>query len=128
MGKTAFIFPGQGAQYCGMGKDFFQAFPTARSVYATAGEAAGLDVGELCFTENESLNITEYTQIAMLATEVAILKVLEEKGLRADCAAGLSCRSHGACPIVPADPLPRHLHAGGLSGGRRHGSGAGAGR
>ena len=65
MGKTAFIFPGQGAQYCGMGKDFFQAFPTARSVYATAGEAAGLDVGELCFTENESLNITEYTQIAI---------------------------------------------------------------
>lgn len=117
MGKTAFIFPGQGAQYCGMGKDFFQAFPTARSVYATAGEAAGLDVGELCFTENESLNITEYTQIAMLATEVAILKVLEEKGLRADCAAGLSLGEYGALAaagVMELAPLFRLIRCRGI--------------
>ncbi len=106
MGKTAFIFPGQGAQYCGMGKDFFEAFPTARSVYVTAGEAAGFDVGQLCFTENKDLDITEYTQIAMLATEVAILKVLEEKGIRADCAAGLSLGEYGALAAAGVMELP----------------------
>ncbi len=96
MGKTAFIFPGQGAQYCGMGKDFYEGYDTARNVYVQAGEAVGLDVAQLCFTENEKLDITEYTQIAMLATEVAILKVLEEKGVKADCAAGLSLGEYGA--------------------------------
>jgi len=106
MGKTAFIFPGQGAQYCGMGKDFFDIFETAKKVYVTAGEAAGLDVGELCFTENDRLDITEYTQIAMLATEVAILKVLEEKGLRADCAAGLSLGEYGALAAAGVMELP----------------------
>lgn len=96
MSKTAFVFPGQGAQYPGMGKDFYNTFETARRVYELAGEAAGLDVARLCFTENEELNITEYTQIAMLATEVAILKVLEEKGVKADCCAGLSLGEYGA--------------------------------
>ncbi|MCI9219833.1 MAG: ACP S-malonyltransferase [Lachnospiraceae bacterium] len=107
MGKTAFIFPGQGAQYCGMGKDFFDTFPTARQVYATAGEATGMDVARLCFTENKDLDITEYTQIAMLATEAAILKVLEEKGVRADCAAGLSLGEYGALAAAGAMDLPQ---------------------
>lgn len=106
MGRTAFIFPGQGAQYCGMGKDFYETFDTAKRVYAIAGEASGLDVGELCFTENERLDITEYTQIAMLATEVAILKVLEEKGVRADCAAGLSLGEYGALAAAGVMELP----------------------
>ncbi len=94
--KTAFLFPGQGAQYCGMGKDFFETYDTARKIYTLAGETVGFDVAELCFTENDRLDITEYTQIAMLATEVAILKVLEEKGVEADCAAGLSLGEYGA--------------------------------
>lgn len=94
--KTAFLFPGQGAQYCGMGKDFFETYDTARKIYTLAGETVGFDVAELCFTENDRLDITEYTQIAMLATEVAILKVLEEKGVGADCAAGLSLGEYGA--------------------------------
>lgn len=96
MSRTAFIFPGQGAQYCGMGKDFYDTFDTARQVFELAGRATGLDVADLCFTENERLNITEFTQIAMLTVEVAILKVLQEKGVKADCCAGLSLGEYGA--------------------------------
>lgn len=96
MSKTAFVFPGQGAQYFGMGKDFYDTYQTARQVYDLAEKATGLNVAELCFAENDKLNITEYTQIAMLATEVAILKVIEEKGVKADCCAGLSLGEYGA--------------------------------
>lgn len=103
MSKTAFIFPGQGAQYVGMGKDFYDAYETARRVYDLAQEVTGLDVAALCFTENEKLNITEYTQIAMLTTETAILKVLEEQGITADCCAGLSLGEYGA--LAAADVM-----------------------
>lgn len=99
MGKTAFIFPGQGSQYIGMGKDFYENIPVCRSVYETASKAAELDVPFLCFEENDKLNITEYTQIAMLATEVAILRALEEKGVRADVTAGLSLGEYGALAV-----------------------------
>ena len=90
------MFPGQGAQYVGMGKDFYDAYDEAKEVYKIASEASGLDIEELCFTENDKLNITEYTQIAMLATEVALLKVVESKGIKADVCAGLSLGEYGA--------------------------------
>lgn len=96
MGKTAFIFPGQGSQYVGMGKDFHDSIPACKAVYETAQNASGLDMKALCFEENEKLSVTEYTQIAMLATEIAILKAVEEKGIRADVTAGLSLGEYGA--------------------------------
>ena len=65
-------------------------------MYELAEKSAGLDVAALCFQENDRLDITEYTQIAMLTTELAILRVLEQKGLKADCCAGLSLGEYGA--------------------------------
>lgn len=96
MGKIAFMFPGQGAQYVGMGKDFYDTIPLCREVFEKASKASGLDVEKLCFEENEQINITEYTQIAMLAAEVAMLKALEEKGIKPDVTGGLSLGEYGA--------------------------------
>ena len=90
MGKIAFVFPGQGAQYVGMGKDFYEQFPVCREVFEKASAASGLDIAALCFEENEKIHITEYTQIAMLTVEAAILKAVEEMGIRGQVHAGLS--------------------------------------
>ena len=79
-----------------MGKDFYEQIPVCREMFKLAGEAGGLDVEALCFEENEQINITEYTQIAMLAAEVAMLKAVEEKGIRPDVTAGLSLGEYGA--------------------------------
>lgn len=96
MSKIAFVFPGQGAQYVGMGKDFYEAFPVCKEVFAIASENSGLDIAKLCFEENEQLNQTEYTQICMLAVEAAILKAVEEQGIISSVNAGLSLGEYGA--------------------------------
>ena len=72
MSKTVFMFPGQGAQYIGMGKDFYENMPVCRKVFEIASEVTGLDIPHLCFEENSEINITEYTQIAMLTVETAL--------------------------------------------------------
>lgn len=96
MSRIAFVFPGQGAQYVGMGKDFYDNFDVCKEVFETAGNVTGLDIKKICFEENEQINITEYTQIAMLTVEVALMKVLEEKGIKPEVTAGLSLGEYGA--------------------------------
>lgn len=90
MSQIAFLFPGQGAQYVGMGKDFYEQFDICKQVYKVAGEASGLNLSQICFQENELLNITEYTQVALLATEVAILRAVDNSGIQPAVTAGLS--------------------------------------
>lgn len=99
MNKIAFVFPGQGAQYVGMGKEFYDNYPEAKEVFKLAGEVSELDMEKLVFEENDQLNITEYTQIAMLAAEVATWKVLDSKGIKADVCAGLSLGEYGALAV-----------------------------
>ena len=96
MGKRVFMFPGQGSQYIGMGKEFYDNFPTAKEVFDKASEITGLDVASLCFEENEKINITEYTQVCMLTVEAALFAVLKEKGITYDLTAGLSLGEYGA--------------------------------
>ena len=96
MGKTAIVFPGQGAQYVGMGKEFYEKYPVCREVMQRASQVTGLDIPKLCFEENQELNITEYTQIAMVAVEAAMLKAAQEEGLQADVYAGLSLGEYTA--------------------------------
>ncbi len=90
------MFPGQGSQYIGMGKEFYEQIPICKEVYDLASEVTGLDIPALCFEENEKLNITEYTQICMLTTEAAIYMALEQNGYQPDVTAGLSLGEYGA--------------------------------
>ena len=103
MGKTAFIFPGQGAQKAGMGKDFYEKYDTAKDVFDSAGEWLDLDMKALCFEENDRLDLTEYTQAALVTTCLAMEKVVEEMGLHPDVTAGLSLGEYGA--LAAADVM-----------------------
>lgn len=95
--RVAFVFPGQGAQYVGMGKAFYDAYPEAREVFLRANDALGFDLARVCFEGPEpELTRTAITQPAILATSVAILAVLEKLGVGADVAAGLSLGEYSA--------------------------------
>ena len=100
MSQTAFIFPGQGAQEPGMGKDFYENSASAREVFDQAESLLGLNMKKLCFEENEELNITEYTQIALLTACMAMERVVREQGVTPQVTAGLSLGDY--CAIVSA--------------------------
>ena len=87
MSKIAFLFPGQGAQKAGMGKDFYDRSETARKIVDEASKLLDLDMKALCFEENEKLHQTEYTQAALVTVCLAMEQVLEERGLRPDVTA-----------------------------------------
>lgn len=89
--KTAFLFPGQGAQFIGMGKDICEKYEEANKIYEQASEILGIDIKKMCFEgTEEELNKTQNTQIAIAVTSLAILEVLKSKGIRADVSVGLS--------------------------------------
>ena len=95
--KRAFLFPGQGAQTIGMGKDIYDEYEVARKVYDKVNEISGIDVKKICFEgPEEELNKTENTQIAILTTSLAMLEVLKSKGIEAEIATGLSLGEYGA--------------------------------
>ena len=127
--SIAFLFPGQGSQAVGMGKELAEKYPVAQQTFDEADEALGYKLSQLCFEgPEEKLRLTEITQPAILTASVAALRVLREKGVSPSFVAGHSlgeysahvaagtmrfrgCRSHCA--------QPRKVYAGSRSRGRR---------
>ncbi len=94
--KIAFLYPGQGSQKCGMGLDFYKNSPEAKKIYDQAEEALGIPIRDICFTENEQIHITEYTQPALVTTCLAMTRALEQQGVFPDLTAGLSLGEYAA--------------------------------
>jgi len=104
MSKTAFLFPGQGSQFAGMGKTLAAAFPSARRILDEADQALGFSLSTLCFEgPEEALKLTENTQPAILAVSTAASAVLAEHGIRPDYVAGHSLGEYSA--LVAAGSL-----------------------
>lgn len=96
MSKIAFIYPGQGAQKVGMGADFYKNSTSAKEIFDKASEALDLDMKALCFEENDKLDLTEYTQAALVTTCLAMTRVVREAGLKPAITAGLSLGEYAA--------------------------------
>lgn len=97
MSKIAFIFPGQGAQYIGMGKELFENIEVCKNIFNIADKELNFKLSKLCFEGTESeLNITENTQPAILVTSIAALMALRQQGIKCDVTAGLSLGEYSA--------------------------------
>jgi [acyl-carrier-protein] S-malonyltransferase len=104
-GKVAFLFPGQGSQHAGMGKEANEIYPQAQGVFSRADRALGTAISKLCFEgPEEELRLTENTQPAILATSAALAAVMSGLGARPDCVAGHSLGEYSA--LVSAGALP----------------------
>lgn len=94
--KKAFMFSGQGAQYVGMGKEFFENYECARKIFLQADEILGYKISKIMFEDEEKLNDTKYTQVAMFTLYAATLEVLKESGIESNYSCGLSLGEYGA--------------------------------
>ena len=95
--KIGFLFPGQGTQKIGMGKDIYETYKKAREIYELAKKVTGIDVASISFAgEEEILNQTKYTQLAILVMSLAILEILKENKIKAQISAGLSLGEYTA--------------------------------
>ena len=96
MPKISFLFPGHGAQYIGMGKEFYDTFEESRRVFQTANETLDFDLLKMCFEENQEIHQTEYTQAAIFTVSEAIRVVLDNRGIKPSVCAGLSLGEYNA--------------------------------
>ncbi|MGE5790246.1 MAG: ACP S-malonyltransferase [Syntrophaceae bacterium] len=113
-GRTAIVFPGQGSQRQGMGKDFYENIPECRRIYEEASDALGWDVAALCFGEDEKLNLTAYAQPSIVVTEIAMLKAIIDKyGITPDVFGGHSLGEYTAlvaAGVLPLETVLRIVH------------------
>ena len=100
MSKIAFVYPGQGTQIAGMGRDFYENSELVRAAYEESAEILGFDIASICFEKNDLLDRTEYTQAALVTTCLAMTREVLQTGIRPDMTAGLSLGEY--CAISAA--------------------------
>ncbi|WP_085524009.1 ACP S-malonyltransferase [Tuberibacillus sp. Marseille-P3662] len=104
MGKLAFVFPGQGSQYVGMGQDIVEAYPDAKDIFQAADERLGFSLSDIIFNgPDDTLTLTENTQPALLTVSTALMRIMQREGLTPDYAAGHSLGEYSA--LVAAGAL-----------------------
>lgn len=95
--KIGFLFPGQGSQSIGMGKDLYEKYEEVKNIYDKVKQITGIDIAKISFEgSEEELNKTQNTQLAILTMSLAILEVLKKKGIKAKAACGLSLGEYTA--------------------------------
>lgn len=107
MSKIAFVFPGQGSQVVGMGKDVYESFPQVRELHEKVNQRLNLNLTEIIFNDEEKLNLTTYTQPALVLTSYSLYKVFsQQKGLKPDYVAGHSLGEFTALAVAGSlDPV-----------------------